>query len=734
MSNKKNAQPVEKNEEKDNMSILESIRKRTGLLVGIVGLALVIFILQSLLGSGASIFGGSDETTVGKINGTKIDRNEFAAKVENQLNMIRQNRQTQDVDDATRGQVVDYVWNQYINDLIIKPQYDKLGIMVGDDEKYQKVVMEPMPFIIQQISDPQTGQLNPNFAKADGSFDPNKWKQAIQSVTGDQELAVLQMEDQVVQMRMGEKYISLIKKGMYVTSAEAKAVMANNTTQANISYVMKPYTLVSDSAVSVTDSDIQKYYNEHIYEFYNPETTRSLEYVTYNVLASEKDLAAVESDAKRAAEDFKTKSIKEDSAFIQAESENGVVTIQDFTKKTMIIRDSSIYTAPVGSVFGPYNEGAYFKIYKLQGIKSIADSAKVRHILIGTQPDPKTQQPTRSIADCKRIADSLIGLIKTKKVSFDTLVKTVSDDQGSKTNGGDYGWFDENKQFVEPFKMAGLMGTKGNISPVETQFGVHIIEVLDVSKTRHNTYKLAQIFKLIAPSDETNQMIFAKASEFAGKNNTGELFDKGIETEKLTKRIADNLKESDRSIVGLDNAREIVRWAYTAKKGEINVFSLTDKHVVVKLATINTKGTKPLEDVKDEVKAKAIVAKKAEQFLKEFAAAGTSVSQIATKLNLNETTMEDFNLSNRNIKGAGIDNVLSGTIAGLKSGTTSKPIAGDNGVFVVQIVSKKQNPSQTDETSVKRQLEAMYSNKADQSSFTALQEMTDIEDHKGRIE
>ena len=54
--------------------------------------------------------------------------------------------------------------------------------------------------------------------------------------------------------------------------------------------------------------------------------------------------------------------------------------------------------------------------------------------------------------------------------------------------------------------------------------------------------------------------------------------------------------------------------------------------------------------------------------------------------------------------------------------------------FVVQIVSKKQNPSQTDETSVKRQLEAMYSNKADQSSFTALQEMTDIEDHKGRIE
>jgi peptidyl-prolyl cis-trans isomerase D len=734
MSNKKNEQPADKNIEKDNMSILESIRKRTGLLVGIVGLALVIFVLQSLLGSGASIFGGSDEMTVGKINGTKIDRNEFAARVENQLNMVRQNRQTQDIDDATRGQVVEYVWNQYVSDLVIKPQYSKLGIMVGDDELYHKVVMEPMPFILQQISDPQTGQLNPSFAKPDGTLDPNKWKQAIQSVTGDQEKAVLQMEEQVAQMRMGEKYMALIKKGLYVTSAEAKASMANNNTQVNLAYVMKPFTSVADSSVKVTDADIQNYYNDHKYEFYNPETSRNIEYVTYNVLASEKDLAEIEADAKRTAEEFKTKPIKEDSAFIQVESENGVVTIQDFTKKTMIIRDSSIFTAPVGSVFGPYNEGAYFKIYKLHGVKSIADSAKVRHILIGTQTDPKTQQPTRSMEACKRIADSLIVLLKDKKVTFDTLVKTVSDDPGSKSNGGDYGWFDENKQFVEPFKMAGLMGTKGNLSAVQTQFGYHIIEVLDVSKTRHDSYKVAQIFKLIAPSDETNQTIFAKASEFAGKHNTGELFDKGVETEKLTKRIGENIKESDRTIVGLDNVKEIVRWMYTAKKGDVSVFSLNDKHVVVKLSAINNKGTKPLEDVKDLVKLKAINVKKAEQFVKEFTAAGSTVQQIASKLNLQETSMDDFNLSSRNIKGAGIDNILSGTIAGLKNGATSKIIAGDNGVFVVQIKSKKENPSPMDEKSVQKQLEMMYSSSADQNSFSALQELADIEDHKGRIE
>ncbi len=134
------------------------------------------------------------------------------------------------------------------------------------------------------------------------------------------------------------------------------------------------------------------------------------------------------------------------------------------------------------------------------------------------------------------------------------------------------------------------------------------------------------------------------------------------------------------------------------------------------------------------MKLKAINIKKAEQFTKEFTSAGNTVQQIASKLNLQETTMDDFNLSSKNIKGAGIDNILSGTIAGLKNGATSKIIAGDNGVFVVQIKSKKENPSSMDEKMLQKQLEMMYSTSADQNSFNALQELADIEDHKGRIE
>ncbi|MEO6302679.1 MAG: peptidylprolyl isomerase, partial [Bacteroidia bacterium] len=347
--------------------------------------------------------------------------------------------------------------------------------------------------------------------------------------------------------------------------------------------------------------------------------------------------------------------------------------------------------------------------------------------------DPQTQQPKRSQEQAKKTADSLLVLIKEKKVTFDTLVKTISEDGGSKTNGGDYGWFDENKGFVQPFKDAGLMGTKGNISVVPTQFGYHIIEVLDVSKTRHNTYKVAQIFKLIAPSDETNQNIFAQANQFAGENNTGELFDKAVDVKKLTKRIGDNVKEGDRQLAGLDAAKDMIKWVYTAKKGDVNIFTFTDRHVVVKVAGIKSKGVLPLEDVKDEVRVLAIKDKKAQTFITEFGAS-KNVDEIASKLKLEVKKQENLALASHNIEGLGHDDIMMGTAIGTKAGATTKAIAGDNGVFVLSVVSVNEGKLPEDLKMQKMQMEQATGGRADYEVFNALKEIANIEDHKSRVD
>jgi peptidyl-prolyl cis-trans isomerase D len=721
------------------MSVLESIRSRTGLLVGLVGLALAIFILESLLGSGRSLFGGGN-TTVGTIAGDNIDYAQYSNKVNEQIAMVMQNNPNANVDDNMRQQINDIVWNSFISEKVVKPQYKKVGVSVSEDELYDLMLVHPHQMVLQQLTDKNTGRIHEVVATPDGNLDLIKLNQWVNGMTPDAERFWLNLETGIAESRLAEKYGVIIKKGLYVTTAEAKEMYAQQNKSMNVGYVIKRYDSVSDSIVKVTNDDIQKYYNDHQYMFKSYETTRNIDYVSFDVVPSDKDMADIEKNANEVAAKFKTIPVKEDSAFMAEESEGGAITVSDLNRKTMIIRDSSVYTDPAGTVYGPYNEGAFFKIYKLEKIKSIADSARQRHILLaykGADRAPQNVQLTKDQA--KRIADSITGLLKEKKVVFDSILK-YTNDPGSIPKGGDYGWFNEGSGFVPEFKNAGLQGTVGNISVVESQFGYHIIEVLEVSKTSHTAYQVAQIFKLIAPSAETTKEYYKAASEFSGQNNTSELYEKAIEKQKLSKRIAENVKESDKSLPGLEGAKELVKWAYTATKGEVSpqVFEFKDKFVVARLTGIKEKGTLPLEEVKDEVTLRARQAKKAEEFVKEFTSkAGTAskLEDVSSKMGITIGTSEKLTFSAFSVGTLGREDALIGTASALKAGSISKPVIGENGVFVVGVATIDQGPPVTDNyKAVKMQTEQMLGGRSDYEVYNALREKANIEDHRAKFE
>lgn len=718
------------------MSVLEKIRSKTGLLVGIVGLALVIFILESLLGSGGALFSGQD-LNVGEIAGDKIDYPAFSAKVNEQIAQIQKQNPNQQIDEKMKEQIIESVWSQLINEKVLKVQYKKLGITVSDDELYDLMLVHPHQYVIQQLTDQQTGKVYEGLAKPDGTIDVVKLNQQVSSFNADQEKFWKQLEKSILEVRAAEKYNNLIKKGLYITSAEAKDAFIAQNKQVNAAFVMKRYTDVSDSTVKVSEDEISAYYNKHQNDYKVSEPSRKIEYVAYDVMPSKADYEALLKDAQRVTEEFKTKTTPaEDSSYIAQESEGGAISIANYGKKNMIIADSTVFTAPKGTVYGPYTEGTFLKVYKLSDIKSIADSAKVRHILIGLQSQRTQTQRTPEVA--KRIADSLLVLLKAKTVKFDTLVKTMSDDMGSLDKGGDYGWFDENKGFVDPFKNAGLQGTVGNITVVPTQFGFHIIEVLNVSKTRHNSYTVAQISKLIAPSSETAQEYYKIASDFSGKNQTADAFNKAIETDKLNKRIAENIKEGDKALPGLEGAKDLVRWVYKSKKGEISpVFEFKDRYIVAQLVAVKEKGIAPLEDVKDDVTAKAIRDKKADAFIKEFetkAGASKSIDDIASKMGLTAEKADNLTFSAYNVAAIGREDALIGTATSMKAGATSKAIKGDNGVFVVNVASVNEPVLPKDFKGKQQEIERMNNGRVDYEMFDALKEKANIEDHRGKFD
>lgn len=712
------------------MSVLESIRKRTGLLVGLTGLALLIFILEALLGSGRSIF-VSEDRTVGVIDGEKVDYIDFQNRVNQQINNIVQMNPNANVDDKMKKNIVENVWTQLINDKVIQPQYQKAGIHISDEELFYLMLVEPHQVLLQQLTDQKTGKIYEGFANPDGTLDTRKLQMWVNQMNPDQERFWKSMEKGITDYRQAEKYSNLIKKSLYTPKFWAEIINKETNNKMNITYAMKKYETISDNAIKYDEKDIEQYYKEHKYEFFNPTTTRVVEYVSFDAIPTEEDVKNIEKEMIEVAQKFKE--TKEDSAFIQDNNEGGELLINNFTKTTLIVPDSGFFDAEAGYVLGPFTEGNYFKIYKLLAKQEVADSARVRHILIGLNDVRNNKQRTKERA--KAIADSLLTLIKDKKVSFDTLVKTISDDPGSIEKGGDYGWFNESTGFVEPFKNAGLMGKKGDISVVETQFGYHIMEVLDVSKNKHLSYRVAQIYREIAPSSETTNNYYSQAASFAGNYNTAETFDKGVEKLKLAKRILENIHEGDNYLPGLENSKEFSRWVYKASKGDVSpVFEFKNKFIVAKLTHIKDKGVLPLDEVKEDVIARVIRDKKAEKMIQEFQSVKSNdITAIANQLKISTQKQDKLTFNSYNVFGTGREDALTGAAFALPLNKLSTAIKGENGVFVVVKTSEKlENTS--DINGLRQQNSQMLGSRAEYEVYNALKEKANIEDHKGRFD
>ncbi len=732
------------------MSVLERLRKRSGLLVAIVGLALLAFVLTGLFERGSSVFGGS-ERAVGTIAGKSIDYNAFNAKVQDALENQKKNSQKSTLTAEETDQTIQQIWNQTINEEVMNKEYEKVGIAISDEELYDLMVDHPHSALVRNLSD-QQGKVSQMFADPQtGQVSPQKIREFTKKMTDDQESQWSKLEEYIKQVRIVEKYNNIIKKGLYTPTAFAKREYIAQNTNASIKYVIKNYKTVVDSTIKVSDGDLDKYYKAHQNEF-KQEASRKIEYVAFDILPTQDDFDDAKKALQKVAEEFKTKKAIEDSAFVIGESESRSFDMTFHTKGTLSpMIDTTMFNSEVGTVVGPYLENGSYKISKLEATKTSADSAHVRHILIaykGAAQAPPTC--TRTKEQAKKMADSLMNILKNKKGDFKDYVMKFSDDLGGKNaqadpknpkkfvmgKDGDYGWVNPKSQFVEPFKNAGLDGKKGDFVVAEAQFGYHLIEVLD-TKGKMPKVQVSTIDSKVNPSNKTMQGVFVKASEFAGKNTTNDLFQKAVIDQKLNKRIADNIKENDKTISGIESPRALVRWVYENKKGTVSEpQEYGDKFVVASITEVREKGIAPLEQVKDDVTSKVIKEKKAEQFADEFTTAmagGATIDAIAAKMKLQVEQAPSVNFATTTIPGSSNEPTLTGTIAAMKAKTLSKPLTGKEGVIVAYVDTKTDAPAQKDYKAQQTQQVQQIASRVDYEVYDALKKNANVEEHLVRF-
>lgn len=700
------------------MAILEKIRNRTVFLIVIIGLALFSFVISDLIGSRG--FGSSQPTEIGKVNGEEISIDLFRYQVENVMRNMGTN--------ATTLQAVDYVWNQNVRNLIFEEQFEKIGLNVGKEQ------------ILSILSKNEMIANNPQFLNEYGVFDADKFINFIASLKASDPASYQQwtmQEEAIVDNAKQQIYFDLVRAGLGVTQAEAQLAYHRENDKADVKYVRLPYNSIADSTVNVTDSEIKSYINKHKKDFEH-EAYRNIQYVVVEESASEEDIKNIreslqallrpqviynsQTNTNDTIPGFAT--TKDIATFVDRNSDQPFDSLFVTKQQLPTAYADTLFSLKKGEVFGPYQDGNLYKLSRMLE-KETNGAVRASHILIayqGSQAATPSTTLTREEAQAK--ARQILEQVR-KNTDFEILARQNSDDPAA-TNGGDLGFFSRG-QMVKPFENFAFTNSIGHIGIVETDFGFHVVKITE----KADAVKIATIVRNIEPSEETINEVYAKVTKFEMEatddvKNFGEI----AKNNDFSIMRADNLTANDEYIVGFGNNRSIVQWAFEkdTQVGDIRRFSVPTGYVVAQVTKKANKGISTVQEVASFVRPILIREKKAEILAKKMQ--GASLEDIASENNVTVQTANALTMSNPILIGAGREPKVVGTAFALQKGHKSNPVAGENGVYVIELISATNAPAQEDYSSFVRTNETLKIGRATQEVYNALLKSADIEDNR----
>lgn len=701
------------------MSALQFLREKAGVLVaGVIGVSLLLFVVSDFFGNGrGQRIQARKYYEIGEIGGEIVSYQDFDLRIQNLIEIYKLSGNT-NIDEATTETLREQTWQQMVREKILDSQYQKLGIGVSSEEVDELVLGDNPHQIVQQLfTDQETGIFNKSFLV-------NFLKQIEFDEAANRYW--LFFENEIVNDRMNVKYNNLVAKGLYVTSKQVAfdTILAMNTV--DFSYIIKNYASLPDSSVTISDSEIQAYYSKHKQNF-KRSSLRDIEYVTFDVVPSEDDIKQTEEWITNIKEEFAASDDPVQFINLTADSRySGLFIPLDIVPENL---QDFASNEDLSTVFGPYVENESYKVARLIEVANRPDSVHVRHILLS--PDE-----TRSIADVRLMADSILNLIKTG-TSFESLAATISDDQGSAQIGGDLGWFPEGRMVV-PFNNACFSGKKGDIKIAETTFGVHIIEILAQSKDTRK-YNIGIVDRAIMPGSATNQKAYSEASQFAGTNDTYEKFNEAIASQGLNKRVANDIAPQQKTLPGLENPRSLIISLFQSEKGKIildnnqqAVFEVDDKYVVAYCTKVQEDGIAPVADVENDIRFILIKDKKAEMISSEFnkySGEDMTLDDIARSMVLTVQEATDINFRSYTVPGAGNEPALIAAASVAPEGTVAGPVEGSNGVFMLTVnsVTKSENE---DLKLLQERLTTTFQMRGNYEAYEALRKNANIIDRR----
>lgn len=708
------------------MAAIEKIRRRSGLLIAIIGIALLAFVLQDLFQSQ----GRNTGPTVAIVDGDKISVRDYENLKEKNLENRRASNNN--LSSAETYSIYNNTLEEMIKDNIMTKEYEAAGIGITAEELMDQMTGDnPHPWVVQSFGD------------GNGNVDKQRvaeYLQNLNNLPADYYNRWLEFEKAVKQNRLETKFDNLVKASHFLPTALAKKYYENKNMKASADVIALRYSTIPDSTVVVTDADNKAFYEENKYR-YETDEKRDIEYVLFEVKPSVEDRQEAlkfvqnlkpEFEAAESAADFVNDSYNSDKRYDSTWLSRK--DVPEMIEQTIFDNGNG-----VGYVYGPYEYEDAFNLVRIVDMQNRPDSLRASHILIGYKGAYGSQDTITTKEQAEAKANELLAQLKASKNSDELFAELASEfnTDGTKEKGGDLDWFTDG-QMVPQFNEYVINNAVGSMGVVETPFGYHVVKVTDKTEPQPKV-RLAYLTHGINWSTKTYQNIYAEANKFFAENRTYDQFNKAIEEQGLTKRTMPGISKSTYQIAGLENPREIVRWAFDekTKKGDISdkIFELENNQLVVAALTgVIHEGYAPMEAVIDRSKYQILNKKKGEIAVEKMKACGNDVNRMVSELGAESTTVSDVTLDSRVLSNFGVEADIVGMIMGMKEGEEIGPVAGNACAFIIKNVKFTAPAETTDYSSVVREKTSQYSNRAmNNGVYNALRNDVKIKDNRTEI-
>jgi len=673
------------------MAVLEKIRVKMGLfIIIIIGVALLSFIIDAnTFQSAISMF--SSKYDVGKISGNKISYTEFQKKREYYDRIYQLGTGSSSLSEEQSEMVNESAWQEFITDYILLPNIKSAGIGVGDDELFDLAQGSQIsPVLMREAA----------FAGADGMFSREMLAQFIRNISLDESRSLATywgfLEKNMLVEQMFTKYISLIGKSAYQTPGELRRSIDDNNITSDVSFVLTPFSFAADTTVTVSSEEIKNFYNKQKHNFERT-ASRDIEYIVFEVLPSISDVELAREDIEKVYDEFtKSNNLK---AFLVRNSDKQLDPYY-YKEGELIYKsielDSFAFHSTEKEIFPIHRDGDIFRAARINSIRQMPDSVFVEHILLDSR-----------VANVDTQADSLLNLLN-KGANFSELALANSLDQNPNLAPGEIGWLTQT--YMVPGFDTCFFAAPSRPFKLQSSYGLHIVKVREKTKPIKKV-QLAILEKGATAGRETFQSYYTQANEIASISaGKIENFNNVVREKNLSLIPAVNIAPEARSIAAYPNARELVRWAYEAKRGDVSqIISIDNKYFFIAALTgIRNAGIPAIEELSFEIssyiKKEKSDAKMVAEIKKEIEGL-TDIESIAEKFGT--TVSRQSGMAFGAASAQMIDPKFIGAVAGVPENTLSGPIAGTIGAYIFNVDARDTGAFFTEDDAKTKQIQAI---------------------------